>query len=49
MTINNDPLLISLVYRPPSASPDFFLEEFKILFYEIIQGYSVIGTENLSG
>ena len=39
MTSNNDSLLISLVYRPPTASPDFFLEEFEILISEIIQNF----------
>ena len=31
VTSNNNLLLISSVYRPPSASSDFSLEEFKIL------------------
>ena len=42
VTSNNDPIIILSVYRPPSASPDFYLEEFKILISEIIQNFDKI-------
>jgi len=42
VTSNNNPLLISSVYRPPGASPDFFLEEIEILISEINRNFDKI-------